>query len=452
MIKVLFTIIGLQIVVVLTGDISQNVFGQERHYLPAAFGDFNSDGLTDVFVLQGNKQLSVLLASDKEPLLRYSPSFSCTFDEFIIISVVPGDFDGDAFMDIMITTQNVLPSQTKNTIVQQVRIIWGGVDKLNCSIDSLPALATIKGQPLALDYDGNMIIDLFGVNENGERTFWVFGHNRTLPSQILMSEKTRDSVKVPHSHSFLDINGDYTSDLVITSPTMFEVWLGQTAEPNFRFSHGIRMPVGISGHIGQAIFLDVELSGKLYLLVPLCYDKNCINSTILINDGEMWNPLFINFQDENMNTWGFVPPNNELFTDTITMRGGDYNMDGYPDLLVVLKSGKDFSTYQSFLMENIPCENKACNFIRTYKIMWTALNPFKKGVVLSAFYDFYQDGILDFIVLQKNNTNNEYTIGALKNTLEYDANFIKVMVLTGLTNAKTPVDDPFGNKKDTYGT
>lgn len=40
-------------------------------------------------------------------------------------------------------------------------------------------------------------------------------------------------------------------------------------------------------------------------------------------------------------TWNFVPPksNPGIYDDTpITVRAGDYNLDGYPDLVVVLRN------------------------------------------------------------------------------------------------------------------
>lgn len=81
-------------------DITNIVFGSVRDGMPAAFGDFNSDELTDVFVLRNNrKTVEVLLAAEEEPLLRPN-SLLCNFTESVT-SVVPGDFDGDAFMDIL---------------------------------------------------------------------------------------------------------------------------------------------------------------------------------------------------------------------------------------------------------------------------------------------------------------------------------------------------------------
>lgn len=72
------------------------------------------------------------------------------------------------------------------------------------------------------------------------------------------------------------------------------------------------------------------------------------------------------------------------------------------------------------------------------------------GVVAAAFYDFYQDGVLDAMVVYENNT-----VGAIRNDrLDYDANFVKVMVVTGLTNSRSPtVVGRLGKRKRrTYGT
>lgn len=55
-----------------------------------------------------------------------------------------------------------------------------------------------------------------------------------------------------------------------------------------------------------------------------------------------------------------------------------------------------------------------------------------------------------FVTPQINGTSKPI---AFRNTLDYDANFVKVMVLTGLTNKNTPTKNtPLGRKKRTYGT
>lgn len=67
-----YIIFGLCIIsTVNSSDITNLVFGQLTDGMPAAFGDFNSDELTDVFVLRDNgRTVEIFLAAEEEPLLR----------------------------------------------------------------------------------------------------------------------------------------------------------------------------------------------------------------------------------------------------------------------------------------------------------------------------------------------------------------------------------------------
>ncbi|GLV36022.1 uncharacterized protein CBL_01786 [Carabus blaptoides fortunei] len=427
-------------------DISKSVFGSVRDGMPAAFGDFNSDELTDVFVLRNNRRtVEVLLAAEEEPLLRPS-SLHCNFTQ-TVTSVVPGDFDGDAFMDILVTTAKGDADATS------VHIIWGGLDHVNCSDESHPVLV-MHGQPLALDYNQDMIIDLFGVSVSGNRTIWEFSNDRTIPptEHVMYPPESHQQqpVRDPHSHAYLDLNADYTADLFITGKDEFEVWYG-VEDSGFVYNRSIQLPADVT-YVGQSLFIDVQLVGRMDLVQAVCYDTACTKSAILVWTGGVWHNLQVNFKDNDNSLWRFIKPDVHagLYRDTITMRSGDFNLDGYPDLLVTLtkdssSSGSDVP--HAYLLENVPCTSGCGNFSRTYTIRWTALAPLSNGTRMAVFYDFFQDGILDVIVVQENGT------GAFKNSLDYDANFIKVMVLTGLTNQRSPtVVGRLGKKKRTYGT
>lgn len=434
-------------------DITAAVFGSVRDGMPAAFGDFNSDELTDVFMLRNNKSgntIEIFLAADQEPLLRSNSDLRCTFTQ-MIVSVVPGDFDGDVFMDVLVMTFN------KEKSIYQAYILWGGNGKLNCTNEHEP-LIKMGGQPLALDYNQDMIIDLFGVNEKNRRMFWVFNEHRTAPKEIAVdSEDDGDDlprISHPHSNAYLDLNNDFLPDLVVTTVESYEIWRG-VERAGFQFHAKIDLPYNISrdnnfkGVLGQALYLDVELTGKMDLLVPLCFDEHCANSTIMMYSNG-WHNLRINFRDGN-GLWGFVKPDGRRYTDTITLRGGDFNMDGYPDVLATLQSTTGRQR-QSFLLENVACDT-CVGFTRTFEIRWQALNPFYNETAMAVFYDFYQDGILDVILVDIDKNTKEYRTAAFKNSLDYDANFVKVMVLTGRTNSMYPISPgSLGKKKRTYGT
>ncbi|XP_057325196.1 T-cell immunomodulatory protein [Microplitis mediator] len=446
--KKILLLLLITIATVSTSDITSSIFGSFLEFSPAAFGDFNSDELTDVFALtKDSKTLEILLAHDQEPILRPS-NLTCSFKNSIT-SVVPGDYDGDVFMDVLVTTYD------SSLDLTQVHIIWGGIGAINCSNESEPFIS-MRGQPLAIDYNQDMIIDLLGTDIDNQRTFWI-NHNRTKPEAIPMEKFNQlplEPMKSPHSNSFLDLNGDFLPDLMITTDKYFEVWHGVPS--GFKHFTSVEWPFGVAdlgGHVGQSFYLDIELKGELDLVVPLCFDYYCRNSTIAVYHNG-WHNLQINFADDKKEVWGFVPPDswkNVLYTNAITLHAGDFNMDGYPDILATLQTNKG-NKIRAFLLENIPCDN--CGGVnRTFEVHWSALDPFQNESVMGVFYDFYQDGVLDVILVEYDKTTSQYHTRAFKNSLDYDANFIKVMVLTGLTNSKYPISPgSLGKKKRTYGT
>lgn len=194
-------------------DITNLVFGKYTDGLPAAFGDFNSDELTDVFILRDNQEkIEIWLAYEEEPLLRPSRTdpLVCSFSDHKITSVVPGDYDGDALMDVLVTTTKK-PRNGDNEYersITYVYILWGGVisgsSYLNCSVESKP-LIEMFGQPLAIDYNQDMIIDLFGQDKHKERTFWIFDKTRGKPEAVKMDSNRNpmSKLRMPHAHAFL---------------------------------------------------------------------------------------------------------------------------------------------------------------------------------------------------------------------------------------------------------
>lgn len=432
-----FTIILMLVNLCFASDITGAVFGNATTSMPAAFGDFNSDKLTDIFVIRDDgRTMEILLASgDQEPLMQTS-KLICGFKNLILTSVVPGDFDGDTMMDVLVTSLN-----KTNPSVTLVHVFWGGITEITCGDENNPILI-MKDHPLAIDYNQDMITDLFGTNVNGNRSFWLFSNDRSPPKEEILEERAgQPKLRHPHSHAFLDLNGDYISDLVITTELDFEIWLGQK-DAAFTFNYSIPLPPGLhtgQSLVGQSLFLDVELKNELIHIVPLCFDAKCGNSSLAVYSGGSWYNLPLNLKDPQGNMWGFVKPDGKKYTDTMTLRGGDFNLDGYPDLLATLQT-KDNTVMKTFLLENVECKN--CPFSRTYSVQWYALGS-ANNTVMGAFFDFYQNGILDVILVQRGTDGKQRTL-AFKNSLDYDANFIKVMVLTGLPPAPSVGKIPYG--------
>lgn len=428
------------------GNLTNVVFGGKTDGLPAAFGDFNSDEYPDLFVINRNrKTIEILLGSETEPYLKTNKHLRCDFDNYVT-SIVPGDFDGDALMDVLVTLQT-----PEDPEINSVVIMWGnGTESLDCSDQKM--VFSLRGQPLAMDYNQDMIIDLFGLNNDSVRTFWVF-KNKTNPHTVPMTEENRKfgKLRIPHSHAFLDLNGDSAADLFVTTRHEFEIWLWNKTEKQFKYDVQNRVHIPNSDnvkHVGQSLFLDIELKGKMDHILPVCFNDNCSNSTIFVYSDGNWHNLRTTFFD-GTTSWGFVPPKKgELFLEAITLRGGDFNMDGFPDLLATLQHD---NVRKTFLLDNVECATNCKEFSRKYVVNWHALDPYNNNSRMGVFYDFLQDGVLDIIFVHDDPV---LRVSAFKNSLDYDANFVKVMVITGLKEKHQPViPGPLGGRKNrTYGT
>lgn len=195
------------------------MFGNDVQGQPAAFGDFDSDELTDMFILKDQgRSVEIMFGSNVEPFLRPNTQTKCKFNKHQITSVVPGDFNGDALMDLLVTVKNLTaPSSSMSNWFSghesqnndlDVHILWGALNVLKCPNEDKP-LFTIIDQPLVINYDSNMIVDLFGVkkmsNSSQQKMFWLFDSTGNFTEVPMENDKSK--IRIPQSHGFVDIGG-----------------------------------------------------------------------------------------------------------------------------------------------------------------------------------------------------------------------------------------------------
>uniref|UniRef100_A0A663M4J9 Integrin alpha FG-GAP repeat containing 1 n=1 Tax=Athene cunicularia TaxID=194338 RepID=A0A663M4J9_ATHCN len=388
------------------------LFGAEAYGTLAAFGDFNSDKQTDLFVLRGGNELIIFLADQKEPYFKPRvKSLGVT-----ITSVVPGDYDGDSQMDVLLTTQ----AQNHGKDELSVFIFWGHNQTLDLN-HKMMLNRTFQDEPLVMDFNGDLIPDVFGVTSDSNKPQIWIGRNLSWHPAL----ETQRKMYIPHSHAFIDLNNDFTAGKQI-------------------LSLGVKV-------IGQSVFADFDGDGQSEHLLPVCEDDKCQKSAIYLTKLGLnqWIPILQDFRNKDT-LWGFVSYQNEKpskeISFPITLHIGDYNMDGYPDALAILKNTSG-SNQQAFLLENVPCNNVSCKSVRRmFRVFWelSDLNQIKDAVV-ATFFDIYEDGILDIIVLSKGYSSEEFAIHTLKNNFEADAYFVKVIVLSGLCSNDCPRKiTPFG--------
>uniref|UniRef100_A0AAX7SJF7 T-cell immunomodulatory protein TIP C2 domain-containing protein n=1 Tax=Astatotilapia calliptera TaxID=8154 RepID=A0AAX7SJF7_ASTCA len=309
-------------------DVTADLFGPGNYGTVAAFGDFNSDKQTDIFTIKEQTDLVIFLADSKPPYFKPKVQAKNILGKNIT-SVVPGDYDGDSQMDVLLTA--------KNGQETEVFIFWGHNQTLGT------ALIVIYLQMLPCRH-----------------------RKKPYPGQVA--------------------NGD-----------------------------------GYQDH-----------------LLPACLDKSCQRSTIYLaksgSRDSKWIPVLSDFKRKET-VWGFVPDNS---SQPPALHLGDYNLDGFPDALVVLQN-KSGSGQQAFLLENVPCNSDTCHSVgRMFHIHWDQSDLGAiQNAVRATFFDIYEDGILDMLVQSKAEGKQDLRIHALKNNFEADAYFVKVM-------GKGLICQPFG--------
>nr|CAG4635362.1 EOG090X03KG [Artemia franciscana] len=418
-------------------DITEDVFGGNRYFLPAAFGDFNSDKLTDLIVIQEDGvSVEVLLASSEKPFLR-SGGVICRFNHTSVESIVPGDFDGDGHMDLLVVGRQAKDKKHKKRLYIQ----WGDGKSLKCQNDDNDTILILEGQPLVLDYDGDMIHDIFGVDYNGDdpsgRKFWIFHTDRKIHHSIVMDNNA--TLSIPNSHSYIDLNQDFTADLLLTADDGYEYWIRTYS--GFELNKTTSKPdVRRGGAIGQSFFMDFDLDGRIDHLVPLCDDVDCFNSSVFVYLGDKWINLDLDLKDIEGNKWSFVHPSSTQYKylDTLTLRVGDYNLDGYPDIIATLIFN---GMYKIFLLENFEC--KACPLKRKLSLGWSYFYELN-STIMGTFYDVNENGVLDAILVKQGPDRLE--AAAIRNVIEYDAYFLKVLVTSSRchSNCSTPKGLAYG--------
>lgn len=435
-------------------NITRAVFGQtkeKRSFIPAAFGDFNSDKQTDLIVLKDmQKAVAVLLATEQSvvssgsdpPIFKgFQENLECNSPDGKLVSAAPADFDGDGGMDIMVVG--------KKQDILTVYIMWGEHDKegskLECNKDR-KEITDIVSEPLVFDYDGNYIADLITVNKAGDRIVYIFHKDRTFTTTNIKSNET-SPLKAEHSNAYIDIDGDGTADLLLTTQKGIEMYIRTSTSTTSPFKYHCTVPwpklpnCSPDQCIGQAVFTDFDLTGNLYMILPVCFDPLCSNSSMYL--------VRLSSLAECHSSWNWTPMSLELGgrrfmpRDTkssplklMAPRVGDVDLDGFPDLLMTLynASGSANDGGETHLLLNTPCGPfTGCRpFFRQFQVQ----PGYTSGVgtsVTSAFFDLYEDGKMDMLVVERDGDQGGYTVSAYTNTTQdSDAYFIKVIVLTGI--------------------
>ncbi len=137
--------------------------------------------------------------------------------------------------------------------------------------------------------------------------------------------------------------------------------------------------------------------------------------------------LFFRFHPDGVADGGVYDSSSGNIYFGLTPRVGDINLDGYPDMIIRMENEETGKIQMQVLLNLFDPSTKKLSFLLQQEIM--------EGITdtsLAVFYDLYENGMEDMLVVQKKPGRDKFEIGAYTNeTRLSDAYFVKVIVLTG---------------------
>ncbi|EIE92252.1 hypothetical protein RO3G_17059 [Rhizopus delemar RA 99-880] len=321
---------------------------------------------------------------------------------YIITNVVPGDYNYDGHLDVLLMGQE---SPEKSSEIQMQIYLGNGNDTFESQPIKLPSAQ--GALPIVLDINGDMKTDILGYSkETNQLSTWMnmgdSSFNLTLADTMFDKQSIDQCTWAnPHSNAFVDLDGDCLAD-------------------GFKLSQQADLPTGA----GPLSFADIDGDGSIDIVFPVCQSSGC--SIHVVYNQQMG--LCSKGKEENYSHFrGNLP---------VALHTGDYNMDGYPDLLVT-------TTQRVVLLQSVLCNQKLCTKEaieaekRSFSIVTTGADALENvsNPRQAAFFDIDEDGSLDILVLQSTSTSDASRIpNFIINNYFNDAFFLKGLVLNGVSS------------------
>ncbi|KAK7449726.1 hypothetical protein VKT23_013201 [Stygiomarasmius scandens] len=452
-----------------------------------AYGDFNGDQFLDVLMLgEDRRTLTVFLWNHEQFLFKKSTSFPHPGDVF---NVVPGDFTHSGKLDLLIMSKSQTTGFLDLTVYPALPGDGFDTDK------PFSIASSSLAQPIPLDINGDMKIDLFGMTPSSQSSTksmfqsWRNVWNATQPDSPLFSvteppfHGSQCTLSNPHSNAVVDLDGDCLADLFLVCDDgnggkYFQIWINNK-DQGFKLAQTTQLPSGV-----QSIsFADMDRDGTIDLIFPTCrsVSSSGVGSDCAINiaynqqlplctshdiqpgkrtcrspeDLCVADPNFKFDLSDNPNTFVRIPlssilpqsPSPSLLVQDTTfspaiplsLKLGDANLDGFPDLFFIVSTSAGTTPK---LVYSVPCGRgvPGCAADGGGKRGWQVVGS--KGTESLeavkdargvAFIDMDEDGTLDMMV-QRTGESRAGKVLFVQNNFYYDAFFLKAIVLNGACN------------------
>ncbi len=434
--------------------------------LVTAFGDFNGDKHLDLFLARAleNGQYAVEVHLYTGYGYQKQNFTHPIIESTEILGVIPGDFNYDGHLDVMTITKPA--QSTQKGVVSKIWIgalrdfSAFNATTLEPAMMDIP-LAFDSNNDLHVDFladradTSRRAVWRWTSNDatTGAPVYQVT--DLTLPDLLTTSSK---QLRVPASQATVDIDGDCLADLLVVSAATsspneasatLEVWRNAKEEVQTNFHYRLHAVYDLPRGAGQLSVGDVDMDGTIDIVIPQCYPLNtCSEDSAIhiisnkqipmcasqINPGSscrrqqdlcVADPNFKlgNISDPLDPHHTIVPtsyflsrgmrlasharpadnaPYFALDQPPLTVRLGDVDLDGYPELLVPVDYGS--GNVGVTLWSSTQCTNELCTEAATANRQRTFADPANlfatdETVYAAAFADIGNGGRLDVIAL-----------------------------------------------------
>lgn len=463
------------------------------------FGDYNSDVKTDLILFKYDKDkllstIFIYVFSVKENKFIYHTEVSF---EGKIMNVTAIDLNFDGALDVLVLFKDNKDSSKSNKYYvaaflqndnDQLEEIWNSKKKEqndeSITDNEEDNIYYTNIHPLICDINNDGLPDIIGQQSGGPDGFFRFiwintrnGFKSFLWKNInIFKYSELDEITNPNSSAIVDINGDCKSDLVFTVYNSYEkrigleIWLNKIIDGKsfyVKYSQDYLLPPNSL----QVLFGDFNGDGSIDLVVPTCVKSSFCNYCCVSDDKIYFIPNIqkkicdsswkkpdetkcrpasnlcseSDFEFQQKLTDDFI---SVVDTSGLHLSGnadypyylsvGDIDDDGYLDLLITLKNDKGQKYVRIYKNElKIHYEENSLEVRGFYNFYQFVTSPEESvtDVYNAAFFDIFENGVLDILIFGKYITSNKKTkyaaVGFIRNN-ETDSLFLKSTALNGI--------------------
>lgn len=402
--------------------------------IPAAFGYLNLDKRTDIVVI-GDDGYKIDLYYQEKYINNFTQGYSCKCDKQIaqiyltdvnskarpkLLALLIDNKDGDN--KIQYSLKGLIYDASDIEEFKQPKFDQGSIYSLPlddsnenqrpiasalatqkdaCNLEDLGV--TMTSQPFLFDFDGDLQTDFMSVDSNGQVSVWIASKEAGETKKFIKHEPERwqrispDYFKSPHSNAFIDIDNNYSADIVLSSNSRIMYAMSSPDRSKTFTGHIREFPDFTGGNTyGQSALVDIDADGIVDHLLPRC-NKNECEIVVLYNNSRQ--ETILKLLDVHNEPYRLEKINfGQNYQFPIVIRPGDWDGDGYTDFVTIAKKsdGKNTVLY----LRNIESKhNQYISMKRSFQITEVPVDiPEGYNVKLVIPFDIDEDGKMDLLI------------------------------------------------------